>query len=94
MQGQHVNIEIYIYMELIKGKRIKWRCIKRIRMEKLMLSDQILCKRRVMMQNIPGIKTTSELKEDPIAGQNHLETWMNSAGQVIEQSICTFRSKS
>ena len=28
------------------------------------------CVRRVMMQNIPGIKTTSELKEDPIAGQN------------------------
>jgi len=26
--------------------------------------------RRVMTQNIPGIKTTSGLKADPIAGQN------------------------
>ena len=36
-----------------------------------------------MTQNIPGIKTTSGLKADPIAGQNQpLRHWMNSAGVV------------
>ena len=40
-----VNIGDYIYLGTYQGKKIKWRCIGEDSNGKLILSDQILCKK-------------------------------------------------
>ena len=68
-----VNIGDYIYLGTYQGKKIKWRCIGEDSNGKLMLSDQILCKKSYDAK-YSGYKNHIRLKEDPIVGQNQLET--------------------
>lgn len=68
-----VNIGDYIYLGTYQGKKIKWRCIGEDSNGKLMLSDQILCKKSYDAK-YSGIKTTSGLKADQSLDRISLET--------------------
>ena len=77
-----VNIGDYIYLGTYQGKRIKWRCIGEDSNGKLMLSDQILCKKSYDAK-YSGYKNYIRAER----GSNRwtesaLRHWMNSAGVV------------
>ena len=77
-----VNIGDYIYLGTYQGKRIKWRCIGEDSNGKLMLSDQILCKKSYDAK-YSGYKNHIRAER----GSNRwtesaLRHWMNSAGEV------------
>lgn len=77
-----VNIGDYIYLGTYQGKRIKWRCIGEDSNGKLMLSDQILCKKSYDAK-YSGYKNHIRAER----GSNRwtesaLRHWMNSAGVV------------
>lgn len=77
-----VNIGDYIYLGTYQGKKIKWRCIGEDSNGKLMLSDQILCKKSYDAK-YSGYKNHIRAE----SGSNRwtesaLRHWMNSAGEV------------
>lgn len=77
-----VNIGDYIYLGTYQGKKIKWRCIGEDSNGKLMLSDQILCKKSYDAK-YSGYKNHIRAER----GSNRwtesaLRHWMNSAGEV------------
>lgn len=77
-----VNIGDYIYLGTYQGKKIKWRCIGEDSNGKLMLSDQILCKKSYDAK-YSGYKNHIRAE----SGSNRwtesaLRHWMNSAGVV------------
>ena len=77
-----VNIGDYIYLGTYQGKKIKWRCIGEDSNGKLMLSDQILCKKSYDAK-YSGYKNYIRAER----GSNRwtesaLRHWMNSAGVV------------
>lgn len=77
-----VNIGDYIYLGTYQGKKIKWRCIGGDSNGKLMLSDQILCKKSYDAK-YSGYKNYIRAER----GSNRwtesaLRHWMNSAGEV------------
>ena len=77
-----VNIGDYIYLGTYQGKKIKWRCIGEDSNGKLMLSDQILCKKSYDAK-YSGYKNYIRVER----GSNRwtesaLRHWMNSAGEV------------
>lgn len=77
-----VNIGDYIYLGTYQGKRIKWRCIGEDSNGKLMLSDQILCKKSYDAK-YSGYKNHIRAER----GSNRwtesaLRHWMNSAGEI------------
>ena len=77
-----VNIGDYIYLGTYQGKKIKWRCIGEDSNGKLMLSDQILCKKSYDAK-YSGYKNRIRAER----GSNRwtesaLRHWMNSAGEV------------
>ena len=77
-----VNIGDYIYLGTYQGKKIKWRCIGEDSNGKLMLSDQILCKKSYDAK-YSGYKNHIRAER----GSNRwtesaLRHWMNSAGVV------------
>lgn len=77
-----VNIGDYIYLGTYQGEKIKWRCIGEDSNGKLMLSDQILCKKSYDAK-YSGYKNYIRAER----GSNRwtesaLRHWMNSAGEV------------
>lgn len=77
-----VNIGDYIYLGTYQGEKIKWRCIGEDSNGKLMLSDQILCKKSYDAK-YSGYKNYIRAER----GSNRwtesaLRHWMNSAGVV------------
>lgn len=77
-----VNIGDYIYLGTYQGEKIKWRCIGEDSNGKLMLSDQILCKKSYDAK-YSGYKNSIRAGR----GSNRwtesaLRHWMNSAGVV------------
>ena len=77
-----VNIGDYIYLGTYQGKKIKWRCIGEDSNGKLMLSDQILCKKSYDAK-YSGYKNHIRAER----GSNRwtesaLRHWMNSVGVV------------